>query len=494
MHIETLLVHGTVITMDTSRRLIADGAVAIHKGRILEVGHTEDLLRQYTADLHLDCTGKAVLPGFIDAHGHAGHALTKTLGVDSPSHWMDTVTPLYHHFTTDEFWYTEGKLAALERLKMGVTCGVSVISSAQRSDDPVFAVNNARGYNEVGIRQVLAVGPSNPPFPRSFSRWRNGLREERAFSFDELMAGTEGAIQSCHHTANDRTRVFVAPFVLVTSIFGSGASPSDVAVSLNAHDRLMMRRVRELAAKYSTRIHTEAFGGMVHMAAQDEWALLGPDVHIQHCTGISMEEVKLLAESKTHVSSAPGAYQGTARCPIPELMAFGANVCITTDGTAPSISFDLLQAARSTRLIQQVMLRDSFLLPAGTLLEAITINAAKAIGWDDELGSLEAGKKADVVVLNLRQPHLAPDMAPVSRIMHKAVGSDVDTVLVDGVVLMANRRTTTVCEDDVMREAQEEAEATLSRAGLRDMLNPPLGFWGQARLTFAENPAPKHRW
>ncbi|WP_423786939.1 amidohydrolase family protein, partial [Jonquetella anthropi] len=247
--VSILLLHGTVITMDPQRRIIEEGAVAIDGKRILDVGTAEDLQKKYVSDKVIDCAHKVIMPGLIDAHGHAGHALFKGIGCDSPSHWMHIATPTYHHFTTDEYWLKESRVAALERLKMGVTCGVSVISSAQRSDDPVFAGNCAKGYSEVGIRNVVAVGPCNPPYPRKFSRIVNGKRVEKEYSFDEVMAGAEAAIAEWNHGADDKVRVFIAPFVLLTSIFGSGASAADVAVKLTDHDRYMMKRVRQVAAK-----------------------------------------------------------------------------------------------------------------------------------------------------------------------------------------------------------------------------------------------------
>lgn len=480
-HVDLVLKRGTVITMDPERRILENASVAISGTRIAAVGTSDEIEAGYRASREIDCLHKLVLPGLIDVHGHAGHALLKTIGADTRSHWMHIVTPTYHHYTTDEFWYAEARLAALERLKMGVTCGLSVISSAQRSDDPIFGNNNARGYADVGIRGVVAVGPCNPPFPRKFSRWKNGVRHETEVSFEAMMEGAEGVIETWNGGADGRIRVFIAPFVLLTSIFGSGPSAADVAVALSDHDRLMMRRVREVAAKHKVRIHTEAFGGMIRLAQGCEHALLGSDVHIQHCTGISFEEAMILARTGTHVASAPGYGQVNGRCPIPELIGLGANVAITTDGNSPSTSFDLIQAARQTQLIQRMLCRDPFLLPNGKALEMITIDAAKALGWDEEIGSLEVGKRADIVVMNLRQPHLVPNIMPVHRVLCESVGHDVETVLVDGRILMEGRRVLSVDEEDVLSEGEAEAKRLIERAGLERHTALPKTFWGHAQ-------------
>ena len=206
------------------------------------------------------------------------------------------------------------------------------------------------------------------------------------------------------------------------------------ASALQPSDREQARRVRAIASKYATRIHSDAFGGMIKLASQDEYGLLGPDVHLQHCHGLSMEEVQIVAETDTRIGHSPGP--SAFRCPVPELMQAGATVAVTTDGTSPRQSFDLFQAMRKAQLLQQVHFRDRAYLPPGKLLEMVTIDAARALGWEDEIGSLEAGKKADIIVINMRQPHLMPNFMPVHRLVYEAVGNDVETVIVDGRVVM----------------------------------------------------------
>src|SRR3712207_6408601 len=187
--IDLLLRGGTVVTMDQARSILLDGAVAVDGGRIVAVGPADDLERDYPARKTIDCRGKAILPGLIDAHGHGGHSLIKTLGADTPTFWMRIVTPAYFHYTTPEYWYADGLLSALERLRFGVTWGVSVMGSMPRSDDPRIGNNHARAYAEVGVREVVGVGPCAPPWPHPVSTWDNDRREERLVSFEEALAG-----------------------------------------------------------------------------------------------------------------------------------------------------------------------------------------------------------------------------------------------------------------------------------------------------------------
>jgi cytosine/adenosine deaminase-related metal-dependent hydrolase len=353
------------------------------------------------------------------------------------------------------------------------------MGSMPRGDDPRIGNNHAKAYSEVGVREVVCVGPNGPPWPHPVSYWDTGTRERREVTFDEVMAGTEAVIQTWHHGADDRIRVFVTPFTMITSLDPSNPSTPDVATTLSEHDRLQARRVRELAARWQTRIHTDAFAGMVRLAAKDEWALLGPDVHVQHLRGISLEEVQILADTGTHATHAASSNQASGRCPLPELMQAGVNVAITTDGTAPKVSFDLFQAIRRAQTVHQLMSRDMFLLPPGKLLEMITIDAAKALGWDDEIGSLDVGKKADAIVVNLRQPHLTPNVMVVHRLVYEAVGNDVETVVVDGRVLMEDRKVLTVDEADALDLAGDESLKLIERAGLQSHLHDP--GWGKLR-------------
>jgi len=484
----TLMVNGTIITMDRERRMLENGAVLIDGDRIIEIGNSNDLvLKHHDVDKIIDCSNKLVLPGFIDAHAHAGHSLFKALAYDSVSYWMKIMTEVYHNNTTDEFWYVEARLAALERLKFGVTCGLSVLSNSQRSDNPTISINNAKGYSEVGVRQIIAVGPSNPPYPRKFTRFVENSRKEIYLDFDDLMIGTEESIKATNHSYEDMIRTFVAPFVLLTSTNQSGVTDPDIATNLSTHDKYMMKSIREMAKKHRTRIHTEAFGGMIRLAIKDENALLGPDVHLQHCTGISYDEVKILAETKTSVSSSPSAGQLINRCPVVELMEFGANVAISTDGTSPAVSFDMINAARKTQLVHQGALRDRFYLPPGKLLEMITIDAAKAIGWDDEIGSLEVGKKADLITIDMNQPHLTPSFMPVHKLILYSNGNDVCDVIVDGKIRMESREVLTVNESEIILEANKESRETIKRAKLEKYMEPSDEFWGSTRMYLNTN-------
>lgn len=220
---------------------------------------------------------------------------------------------------------------------------------------------------------------------------------------------------------------------------------------------------------------------MIRLAAQADDPLLGPDVHVQHCKGISFREAMILAETKTNVTTTPAWHQLQMRCPVPELIELGANVAVTTDGTAPAMPFDLFRAARDTALLQQSAANDPFILPAGKLLSMITIDAARAIGREADLGSLEVGKLADITTIKMTSPHLMPRLMPIHQMMLYGNAGDVADVFVAGRALMRERKVLTVSEADVFECAQAASLEAVRRAGYERLLKPADNFWTGAQ-------------
>ena len=483
---DLLLLHGTIVTVDAARRIIEDGAIAISGDRIVDIGTASDLEPRHQRKRTIDCRGKLLIPGLIDAHGHAGHALIRSIAADTNSLWMRIVTPMYYHYATRDYWYADGLVGGLERLRAGVTTGVSIISSMPRSDDPVFAINHAKAYGEIGLREIICVGPAGLPWPHRVTRWETGQPVRHDVTFEEMIEGAEATIQAINGSADGRINVFLTPFTIVPSLDPSNPTTPDLAVNLTENDRMQAQRVRETARKWGVRIHSDAFAGQIRMAFQDkENALLGPDVHLQHCWGISHEEVDILAETGTYVTHAPPGRS----TPILDMMSKGVPVAITTDGVSPSRHFDLLQTARLAQFTQHLLHNhDRYLLPPGKVFEMITIDAAKALGMDHEIGSLETGKKADIAIINMRQPHLTPNWMVVHRLVHQVLGSDVDTVIVDGKILMQDGKVLTTDVEQALDFGEREAQAMADRAGLKAHMHDP--GWGQLGRTFREPVVP----
>jgi cytosine/adenosine deaminase-related metal-dependent hydrolase len=218
------------------------------------------------------------------------------------------------------------------------------------------------------------------------------------------------------------------------------------------------------------------------VAYADALGLLGPDALLSHATDLTREEIMICSNTDTKIAHNPSAVASIlGRCPVPELLDAGVTVCLGSDATAPDRSGDMFRHMQQCMHYHRTHFRDASYLPPGRVLEMATIDAAAALGMEREIGSLEIGKKADVILVDLARPHLYPAHMPAFRVTCYANGNDVDTVIVDGRVLMEGRRVSSVDEDRVLDSAQMECDAMLDRTGLRGLLDMPPDFFGRTK-------------
>jgi cytosine/adenosine deaminase-related metal-dependent hydrolase len=481
--VDLLVSGGIVVTMDPARRVLDDGAVAVDRGHIVAVGPAAEVESSVVPKRRLDARRKILLPGLIDAHAHAGHTLFKTLGAHLPSReWLRITGEAYFHATTPKSWSADGRLAALERVRFGITTGVMMLGNEPRTDDPVYGQAFARASASVGGRTIVSVGPASPPWPRRFTRWEDSDARPREVRYEESLGVTEELVRTLHGADGGRTRVMVGPSYLsvpVSRTISTDPSLAGVAAAT-------ARDMRTLADRYGVFIHTHAYGRELEYAEEHFEGYLGPDVLLAHCTGLTEREIAILAERDVKVAHCAKAHRAyTERCPVPELVDAGVTVAVTSDASAPDRTFDLFETMRSAQRLQRVYFRNASVLPPGTMLESVTIGAARAVGIEAEVGSLEPGKRADLVLVDTWRPHMVPALAPIWQLVMGAVGHDVTHVFVDGAPIVQEGRCVTVDEDEVLREAEDEARHMVERAGLEYLSVLGSGFWGSSGLAGA---------
>ena len=477
--IDTFIEHGHVFTLDPERRSIPDGAVAIKDGRIVAVGTTADLAPLYreSAKRVIDATKMAVLPGLVDAHAHAGHGLMKTIGGGVGNNWAQACAKVYGHFSPPSFWEAEARLAALERLKCGTTTGFSILGGGDgtmRTDRPDYAFAHIDATRSVGIRSVLAIGLSNPSFPKSFTDHVDGDKTVAIEALDQ--------VESCR-TVIDALAEADGDLDVKLCLNMSTLKPEMVTGGkIDGFWFEHAEAIRTLSKEKGT-LFTQDGHCKGSIALSDELGLLGPDAIMSHCIDLEPHEIARLAETDTRVVTNPSAnFSIKGRCPVIELLDAGVTVAIGSDGTAPDRSGDMFRHMQQAMHYHRRHFRDPQILPPGKALEMVTIDAAKALGLDSEIGSLEVGKRADVVLLDMNKPHLQPLHMPLWRVVSFANGADVDTVIVGGEVLMEGRRVKTVVEDDVLHAAHEAADRAITDAGLLGALSEPQSLWYGTRF------------
>jgi len=425
---------GTVVTVDGARHVFNPGAIAIDGADILAVGPAADIAARYRGAEQINASGSVVIPGLINTHTHAPMVMYRGLADDLPlQDWLTKyIFPAEAKTVSREMVRVGTQLAAVEMIQSGTTA---------YADMYYFEEEIARATKAAGLRGVL--GQTLIDFPVADAK-----------TFDEGLARAEAFIKE--FAADDLIVPAVAPHAPYTV---SG-------------DHL--KAARALATKYSVPyiIHLaetktevsdmqKAHGGMTPVAYLDSLGALGPRTLAAHVVWATPEDIAILKARQVAVSHNPESNMKLASgvAPVPALLAAGVTVGLGTDGAASNNDLDMFEAMRMAAFLHKVQSTDPQVIPAATALEMATINGAKALGLETKIGSLEAGKKADVVVVSMSSARQTPLYDPISHLVYATRGDDVRTVVVNGKVLMRDRRLTTLNEAAVIAAARKLAES-----------------------------------
>jgi cytosine/adenosine deaminase-related metal-dependent hydrolase len=283
------------------------------------------------------------------------------------------------------------------------------------------------------------------------------LQEQTSQSIDESLA----LLKRWHGEANGRIRYCFAPRFAISCT------------------RELLEQVAQLSRTHGVMIHThasenrtecalvEAESGMRNINYLDSLGLSGSHVALAHCVHLTNDEIRILKSTNTNVAHCPSSNLklGSGLAPVAKLLAEGVSVSLGADGAACNNRLDMFTEMRTAALLQKA-LHGPEVLPASRVLRMATIDGARALGLESEIGSLEVGKRADVAVVSLDRLHMSPESEVVSSLVYAAEASDVQTVVVDGRLLMRNRTLLTLDEADVIADADAQAELLMSRAGL----------------------------
>ena len=468
---DLLISAGTVITVDEHHRVITDGVIAVDAGRIVLVGSRAEVGDGLSARKHIDMPAGVAMPGLVDAHSHAGHSLIRTMA-DDLAGWMDACDRIYRHGATPEFWAAEARLTALEKLMAGTTASLSMLGGAGdtiRVDVPEHGDAHLEGYSNVGIRALMAVGPGAPPFPKKTTRHDPDGKAEVASSFSDQMA-VVGALERRWRDHGLCSIALTYPTLTVEEV-GDAPAPALVAGAA---------AVRELSADADLLIVQDGHRGDT-VEASHRLGLLSHRTLLSHAVDLDDVQIGMIAAAGAAVAHNPSAiYSQFGRCPVPELIAAGVTVGLGSDATAPDRSADMFRHMFQLTRYHRTDRKDPALFPPGMTLEMATMGSATALGMEDEVGSIEVGKAADVIVLDVAKAHLTPFTHPVHQVIYFATGADVDTVIVDGKVLMQGRRVTRVDPAAVFDSARREQALAFNRV---DLVPPSEreGMWGAVR-------------
>lgn len=431
MESNSILIKNTLI-LDSNKS--EKSSILIENDKISEI--SPDLVSQ---DAHkvIDGEGKLLIPGLVNTHTHLSMTLLRGLADDLPlDNWLNEhIWPMEAHLNGD-YCYAGALLACVEMIKSGTTTF---------NDMYFFMDDVARAVEETGLRGVLSHGMIDL-----------GDEEKRKAEFKE----THRIIKKCHETAEGRITVAFGPH-----------SPYTCSKEL-------LEGVRKEADKYGNRIHIHV-AETEHEVQQvleahgkrpfeylDEIGLLGEDVLAAHAVHLSPGEINMVKDRDVKLSHNPASNMKLASgvSPVDEMLKKGICVSLGTDGAASNNNLDLLEEMKLAALLQKVHNLDPTYLNAAQTFEMATANGAAALGMPDEIGTIDVGKKADLVLMDIKAPHLTPFRHPMSHLVYSASGSDVNTTICNGKVLMENKKLTIVPEAQVIEMAQNAAEEMLSKS------------------------------
>ncbi len=429
--------NGIVLTMNSDREIFKEGSVVIEDDRILEVGDSSDVKKNYTPDISIDAKNKIVIPGLISLHHHSDN-MSRGVGEHMGLH--DYLEKIYYPMLS-KATPEETKLTALLSYTEAILSGTTTVNEMY-----VNLESCAEAAEEIGIRAVMSSEAAD-------------LIE----GYGESLDLNEKAFKELDGSADGRIRIwFGAEWVPVCS-----------------EDFLI--KTRELADKYETgiHIHLNESKDEVELCKKEhgkgsaeyvnELGVLGDDVVSAHSVWLSEKEQNIFSERGVSVAHCPvsNLKLGNGIAPIPELIEKGVNVGLGPDGAPCNNTVNMFETMKFASLVQKGRFLDASQMPSEKVLEMATINGAKALGLEDEIGSLEKGKKADIVLVDLDVPNLRPiyygkNLNAYSHLVYASPNA-VDTVLIDGKLIVRDGKIDTVDEEKLLRDFQTSADGLIDR-------------------------------
>lgn len=428
MDCDILIKNGSILTMDDQNSVIENGFLSICGDSISKIG--SDYENERHAKKIIDANGGLILPGLLNSHTHAAMCLFRGLADDIPlMKWLNNyIFPAESKMDAD-FVFTGTMLACAEMIMSGTTTFCDMY---------LFEGEVAKAAREAGMRCLVGEVLYDFPSP-------NYGPIEQGFEY------TESLIKNWQD--DPLISIAVEPHSLFTCSPDLLTAANEMALRHNVplilHVAETIPELKEINEKYG-------MGAVEHLQSLD---ILGPHLIAAHCVHMDEKDINIFADYGVKVVHNPESNMKLASgiAPIPEMLSKGITVGLGTDGCASNNNLDLFTEMDMAAKLHKIHCMDPTVLDAVTVLRMATIEGARALGLENITGSLEPGKKADIIVLNTNRPHLTPMYNPYSHLVYSAKGSDVSHSIINGQLIMENRKLLTMDLDMIMARAREKA-------------------------------------
>ena len=430
-NIDLIIYGGKALLMDNNNTCLENAAIAIQASSILDIGKKEDILLKYTANKTINAGDSVIMPGLVNCHTHA--AMTCFRGIADDLELMDWLNnyifPAEAKNVNPHLAYWGSLLACAEMIKSGTTTFCDMY---------IFEDETARAAKTAGIRCLLGEVLFDFPSP-------NCKTPEEGLAYTRMLAEK--------WRDDPLINIMVEPHALYT------CSPDLLRNARKIADEYHLMLGVHLLENQSELNQLQEKFGKGAVAFLEEIGYLNERLLAFHCVCLSADDMKLFAKYGVKVSHNPASNMKLASgiAPVPDMLKAGITVGLGTDGCASNNTLDMIREMSTAAKLHKVARLDPTVMDAQTVVRMATINGAKALGLDHLTGSLEIGKKADIIVIGLNKPHLTPIYSEYSHLVYAAGGADVDTVIINGKVIMENRQLLTIDEAEAMNEVRKIA-------------------------------------
>ncbi len=433
MHtIQTLLSARYIVPVNTENSVLENHSIAIDNGRIVDILPTQKALENYSANSCIEYDSHILMPGLINAHTHAAMSLLRGIASDIPlMEWLQNhIWPIEQKWTDESFVHDGSELAIAEMLRGGTTCF---------NDMYFFPHITARVASTIGIRAV--IGMIALEFPTAYAASPDEYLSKGLALYDDYKADpliTNVFAPHAPYTVSDAT---------LTKI-NSYANELDLPIHMHIH---------ETQSEIETSI--KEFG-MRPLERLDKLGLINPNLLAVHMTQLNKQEIQRVSEAGVTIIHCPESNMKLASgfCPTHELLNNNARVVIGTDSNASNDDLDMFSEIRSAALIAKGFSADATAFSAQQAIRSATIDAATALGLENEIGSLEKGKAADIIAISCEHVEAHPIFDIHSHLVYSTHGSRVSDVFVSGRQLLRDRTLTTVSEDEIIAKTEQWAQ------------------------------------
>ncbi len=430
-NIDLIIKNGIIVTLDKQNTITKNGAIAINKDKIVEIDSTEKITNKYQAKTTIDANDKIVMPGFVNSHTHLAMTVFRGIADDlTLSEWLqDYIFPAEGKYMKPKVIESGSKLAIIEMIHGGTTCF---------NDMYYYQDITASIASKMGIRGIVSEGLIDFPVP-------NNPTPEHGMKYTEMMI---------EKYKND-------PLIDV----GVGAHATYTC------SPKMLQTVKKFADKHNVNFHihvAESKWEMETIAKKyrktpihhlEDLGILDINVIAAHCVWLDDVDIKTMAKRKVGIAHNPSCNMkiSSGAAPIPDFWKAGLNIGLATDGTASNNNLNMIQEMRMMALLHKLNTLDPTVANAEQVIRAATIDSARILNKDKEIGSLEVGKKADIILIETRLPNVIPIYNVYSAIVYSLLGNEVTDVIINGKIIMQNNKILNVDEKQIMKDVENIA-------------------------------------